>query len=123
MERELKRQTKEGSIKYERFDKYLRFDLLGLARLEAFREMILEKTLKIKSVGKHSITGRVYHVGSEKVNGEQFYEIKMITKTGENTIVVCSDDRFRIKQPKKSKIDPYGEEDWEIFEPDAKGSD
>ncbi len=101
------------------FSDFLRFDLLGLKKLNLVRDFMLEQIAIIKQGHNNARTkGRVFNIKSVKIDGDQYYEIKMMTKQGEKSIIIGDGDKFKVKTPKqiKTKFDPYGEEDWELLE-------
>jgi hypothetical protein len=106
--------------RYLCFGDFLRFDLLGLAKLKKLRIffddqiVVIEKTKNGKT---NRIKGRVHRIRTFKIDDEQFYLIDMTTKKGEISVEIDSKyDRFKVKTSKKIKspADPYGEEDWEL---------
>jgi len=118
----LSQDLKSNIERFKNFDNYLLFDRLGLWRLNLLRKFLEGKIVVIEqSVDKKRTKGRVISIGQHKVNDDQYYSIKMMTKTGEVEIGICGKDRFKVKDEKvkKTKIDPYGEEDWELFSSDA----
>jgi len=104
------------------FSDFLRFDLLGLKKLNLVRDFMLEQIVIIKQGHNNARTkGRVYHIKPIKIDGDQYYEIKMTTKQGDKSIIIGDADKFKVKPPKqiKYKIDPCGEEDWELLGDDV----
>jgi co-chaperonin GroES (HSP10) len=111
---------KMGTGKYQRFGNYLLFNKLGLWRLNVLRKFLVGKIIIIEQLcdkNKKRTKGRVIHIGQFKAADEQYYSVKMMTKKGEVDISICGKDGFIVSKEKvkKTKIDPYGEEDWEIF--------
>jgi hypothetical protein len=107
--------------RYLSFDDFLRFDLLGLAKLKELRRFFEDQIVVIEQTKGDDIKrtkGRVYKIRTVKRdNGKQVYLIDMMTKKGEKTVEVSNKyDKFKVKTPKKIKAptDPYGEEDWEL---------
>lgn len=100
--------------KYFNFSQFLNFELLGLKKLNRLRDSILNHYIVISQKEK-LIKGRTLKVSPVKVMDEQYYIIKLMTSKGEKEITITSTDKFKIKKEMRSKIDPYNEEDWELF--------
>jgi hypothetical protein len=116
---DIKRSLKKNTSEYQRFDQYLLFDRLGLERLEILRNFLIGKVIVVEQNNKKKTRtkGRVYEIRSRKVEDEQFYLIRMVTKEGEIELFIQGKDRFKVKSLNipKVTIDPYGEEDWELI--------
>lgn len=107
--------------KFLLFGDFLRFDLLGLAKLKELRRFFEDQIVVIEQGTGDNLKrskGRVHKIRTYKTDeGQQVYLIDMTTKKGEKTVEVRSgSSRFKVKTPKKIKSpsDPYGEEDWEL---------
>lgn len=103
--------------RFLRFSDFIRFDLLSLRRLNVLREFCQDQVVVIKK-GDKITRGRLYGIKSYKDdNGRQHYIVKMMSKKGEKDVEIEVNDTFKVKSPEKikSNIDPYNEEDWEIF--------
>jgi hypothetical protein len=102
--------------KYFNFGQFLRFDLLGKAKLDDLRYHIVEEYVIVKQKKTDKkIKGRLLRIRPVKIKNHQFYTLTLMTKNGEKTITVNEKDSFKVKIPKMSKFDPYGEEDWDVY--------
>lgn len=100
---------------YYKFNYFLNFKLLGLKKLNKLRNFLLNNYIVISKNDKF-IKGRVIKITPFKIEDEQYYKVNLMTNKGEIEINIIGDEKFKVKKNIKSKIDPFDEEEWELFD-------